>query len=309
MKHLHFDIETDGFYGAYWTCRQPSDCAIIAMIGDDPEDYLARSCVKWLLKQGVQVLTMSPAKKDYGHHNYPLERIETAISWLKAHGSCKIGIIGASTTGTLALTAASFFPDITLTIGMTPSDFVWQGFMRGKRDGCKEWPVENESLFTYHGQPLPYMPFVYQHPQYWQCITAEAKRTGDMINSRKLFDDSEAAHPITEAEFIKVENIQGKLLLIGAQDDVLWDTARYIRRMENRLEERPHTCEVEAIVYPYATHFVFPEGLMKVMLSVGSDLLVKLAFQSAKKHPKECKAARMDIDRRITASIRHWMQK
>lgn len=209
----------------------------------------------------------------------------------------------------VALTAASFFPDITLTIGMTPSDFVWQGFMQGKRDGCKEWPVENESLFTYHGQPLPYMPFVYQHPQYWQCITAEAKRTGDMINSRKLFDDSEAAHPITEAEFIKVENIQGKLLLIGAQDDVLWDTARYIRRMENRLEERPHTCEVEAIVYPYATHFVFPEGLMKVMLSVGSDLLVKLAFQSAKKHPKECKAARMDIDRRITASILHWKQK
>ena len=75
------------------------------------------------------------------------------------------------------------------------------------------------------------------------------------------------------------------------------------------MEERPHTCEVEAIVYPYATHFVFPEGLMKVMLSVGSDLLVKLAFQSAKKHPKECKAARMDIDRRITASIRHWKQK
>ena len=29
----------------------------------------------------------------------------------------------------------------------------------------------------------------------------------------------------------------------------------------------------------------------------------------AKKHPKECKAALMDIDRRITASIRHWKQK
>ena len=153
------------------------------------------------------------------------------------------------------------------------------------------------------------MPFVYQHPQYWQCITAEAKRTGDMINSRKLFDDSEAAHPITEAEFIKVENIRGKLLLIGAQDDVLWDTARYIQRMEKRLEERPHTCEVEAIVYPYATHFVFPEGLMNAMLPVSSDMLVKLAFQSAKQHPQECKTARVDIDRRITASIGHWKQK
>ncbi len=31
-------------------------------------------------------MTMSPAKKDYGHHNYPLERIEKAIRWLKTFG-------------------------------------------------------------------------------------------------------------------------------------------------------------------------------------------------------------------------------
>lgn len=138
MKHIHFDVESDGFYGAYWACKTPSECAMIAMIGDDPEDYMARSCVKWLLKQDINVLTMSPAKKDYGHHNYPLERVEAAIHWLKNHGIRKIGIVGASTTGTLALTAASYFADITLTIGMTPSDFIWQGFMQGKKDGCKE---------------------------------------------------------------------------------------------------------------------------------------------------------------------------
>lgn len=122
-------------------------------------------------------------EKDYGHHNYPLERVETAISWLKANGNRKTGIAGASTTGTLALTAAAMFPDITLTIAMTPSDFVWQGFLQGKRDGCKEWPVEGESLFSYRGKPLPYMPFCYQHPDYWHCIAAESKRAGDMVNS------------------------------------------------------------------------------------------------------------------------------
>lgn len=84
MKHLHFDVETSGFYGAYWPCTDDSSCAAIAMIGDDPEDRFARSAAKWLCARGVNVLTMSPAKKDYGHHNYPLERIETAISWLKA---------------------------------------------------------------------------------------------------------------------------------------------------------------------------------------------------------------------------------
>lgn len=103
-------------------------------------------------------MTMSPGKKDYGHHNYPLERIDMAIQWMKQHGNRKIGIAGASTTGTLALVAASYFPDITLTIAMTSSDFVWEGFMQGKRDGCKEWPVTGESLFSYQGNPLPYMP-------------------------------------------------------------------------------------------------------------------------------------------------------
>ena len=53
MKHIHFDVESDGFYGAYWACKDGSDCAVIAMLGDDPEDYMARSAVKWLLRLGV----------------------------------------------------------------------------------------------------------------------------------------------------------------------------------------------------------------------------------------------------------------
>ena len=67
MKHLHFDVELNGFYGAYWACAGGSDCAVIAMIGDDPEDYLARTSVKWLHKLGVNVMTMSSGKKNYGH--------------------------------------------------------------------------------------------------------------------------------------------------------------------------------------------------------------------------------------------------
>ena len=74
MKHIHFDVDKDGFYGAYWTCKNGSDCAIITMLGDDPEDYVARSAVKWILKLGVNVMTMSPGKKDYGHHSGCLPR-------------------------------------------------------------------------------------------------------------------------------------------------------------------------------------------------------------------------------------------
>lgn len=306
MKRIHFEPETDGFHGVYWETKEKSDAAIVAMLGDDAEDYMVRSCVKWLHKLGVNIMSLSPNKKDYGHHNYPLERIENAISWLKQHGVKKVGIAGASTTGTLALTAASYFPDITLTLAMTPSDFIWQGFMQGKKDGCKEWPVEGESLFTYRGEPLPYMPFVYQHPDYWKVIVEESKRTGDMINSWKLFDDSEKAHSFTGEEMIKVENIHGKLLMIGAEDDVLWDTAKYIRRMEERLKKNVHACDYEAAIYEHGSHFAFPEGMIKQMLPVGSSLLIQLCFKAAKKYPKECLETRIDIEKRVRKAISEW---
>ena len=48
MQKRHFEMETDGLYGAYWKCKTDSDCAMIAMIGDDSEDYLARTSVKGL---------------------------------------------------------------------------------------------------------------------------------------------------------------------------------------------------------------------------------------------------------------------
>lgn len=306
MEKIHFDVEQSGFYGAYWPCKNQSNCAIIAMLGDDPEDFMARAAVKWLLKKGVNVLTMSPAKKNYSHCNYPLERVENAIKWLKDNKNDKIGIAGASTTGTLALTAASYFSDISLTIAMTPSDFIWQGFEQGKKDGCTEWPIEGASIFSYKGKPLSYMPFVYKHPQYGRIIKEESKRCGDMLNSLKIFDDSEKAHPHTEDEMIKAENIRGKLLVIGAEDDALWNTAKYIRRMEKRLAEKPHECDVETVVYKHGTHFVFPEGMMKTMFPIGSGLFVKMAFSAAKKYTNECKQTRGDIDRRVTKAILEW---
>ena len=158
MKKLFFETEKDGFYGTYYENPQGSDCAVIGLFGDDPNDYMAKCGAKWLHKNGVNVLCMSPGKKNYSHVNYPLERIETAIKWLKNNGNRKVGIMGMSTAGMDSIVAASYFPDITLTFGLTPSDFVWQGFEQGKKDGCGEWPIPGASTLSWKGEPLAYMP-------------------------------------------------------------------------------------------------------------------------------------------------------
>ena len=294
-----------GFYGCYWPV-EGSRCAILAMLGDDCEDYMAKSAVKWLQKKfQVSVLTLSPAHKDYSHHNLPVERIGVAITYLKAQGIEKFGIAGASTTGMYALLAASYYPEITLTIAMTPADFVMEGFYQGKRDGQTEWPGDGESSASWEGKPLPYLPYAYRHPEYGKKMKEEAKKGGDLIASREIFVASEKAHPIREEEFIKIERIQGKLLLICAKDDVLWETEKYIKRMEKRLAEREHTCEVESYIYEHATHFVFPEGMVKTILPAGGDLLTRV-FAAGRKFPKECKAARIDIDRRVIQAVDAW---
>lgn len=306
MPRQIFTEETDGFIGAYYGGPAQSHKAMILMLGDSAVDRMARCGAGWVIAHGCHALCMSAGKKDYGHHNYPLGRFGKAIDFLKSRGMEKIGIAGASTTGMLALIAASYYPEITLTIAMSPSDFVMEGFYQDGKDGMRERPGENESTVSWQGKPLPYLPYAYRHPEYWQKIQEASKESGNMIASRPMFDESERRHPIQEEETIKVERIRGKILLIGAEDDALWDTCRYIRRMDERLSRLPHACTWEKLLYEHGTHFVFPESMLKSMLPIGSGLLVRLMFKAAREYPKECRETRRDIDRHISRAMETW---
>lgn len=267
---------------------------------------MAKTAAKWLNQQGVDVMAMSPDKKDYGHHNYPLERFGKAIAFMKAQGCDKLGVVGASTTGMMALLAASYYPELSLTIAISPPDFVMEGFYQDGKDGMRERPGDNESSVSWQNKPLPYLPYAYRHPEYWKKIQEESKTGGDKVASRKMFDESERRHPIQEEERIKVENVHGKIIFIGAEDDVLWDTCKYIRRMEERLVELPHDSTFESWLYKNGTHFAFPESLLKMMLPVGSGLLVSFMFKAGKEHKKECRETRIDIDRRLKKALAEW---
>lgn len=307
MKKQFFSNEKDGFYGTYYENPKGANCAMIGLFGDDPNDFMAKCGAKWLHKNDVNVMCMSPDVKNYGHVNFPLERIETAIKWLKSHGNKKIGIMGMSTAGMDSPVAASYFPDITLTFGLTPSDFVWQGFEQGEKDGCKEWPIPDASTLSWQGKPLAYMPFVYAHPEYYHKIEEETKGSGDITRSTHLFIDSEKAREHTEEEMIKVENIKGKLIMVGADDDSFWEAGKYVRRIDKRLKERPHECDYEALTYEHGTHFVLPETMLRKALPVGLKFVMKFIFKAAKDYPKECEQTRKDIDRRLSAALKQWV--
>ena len=305
-KRQLFRIGSDGFNGAWYPCSSDSRRGMILMLGDSSEDRMAKTASKWMNEQGIHVMAMSPDQKDYGHHSYPLERFGKAITFMKNRGCEKLGVIGASTTGMMALLASSHYPELTLTIAISPPDFVMEGFYRDGRDGATERPGDYESSVTWKGQQLPFLPYAYRHPEYWQKIKEEAKSGGDKVASRKMFDESERRNSITEEARIKVENIHGKIIFIGSEDDVLWDTCKYIRRMENRLSGLPHECTYESWLYEHGTHFVFPESMLKMMLPVGSGLFVSFMFKAGKEHKRECRETRIDIDRRLKKALAEW---
>jgi len=110
-------------------------------------------------------------------------------------------------------------------------------------------------------------------------------------------------------EMIKVENIKGRLFLVGAEDDSFWEAGKYIRRMDRRLKERPHTCEYVPLVYEHGTHFVLPESMLRMVLPVGLKFVLRFIFKVAKEYPDECEAARKDIDRRLSAALKEWREE
>lgn len=306
MKMEPYSIKKHGFYGVYFPAKD-SKAAMILMLGDSPEDTLAKAGAKWFIKQGISVLTMSPGRKDYGHHNYPLECIGAAIEVLRKKGYERIGVAGMSTTGMLSLVAASYYPELSLTVAMTPSDFVMEGFYQDKLDGTHERPGDGtESTLSWQGEPLPFLPYAYRHPEYWNKLKEESKRGGNLIASRAMFDASEALHPVAEPERIKVEKIQGHIVFIGAEDDVLWDTCKYIRRMTDVLDKVPGSATYGALLYPHGTHFILPATMLTDLLPVGITALIGLSFRAGRRHPLACKRTREDIDQKLSAILEVW---
>lgn len=307
MRMIETDYRREGFTGVYYPAPEKTDRTMLVMLGDSNKDRLVTSAVKYLHKRGCNVLSLCAVQKsgdDTGYHNFPMEHCQAAVHWALAHAGKKVGIAGGSTSGMLALIAASLIPELSMVLAFTPSDFVMQGFYQGNKNGMREWPAQGQSTVSWRGEPLPYQPFYREERDYWEVFYGDSKKYREM-NSLRLFTHSEATTPIPEEAYIKVKNIRGTIVLTAAEDDTLWEAAKYCRRMVERLENKGFAYPVECWIYPIGTHFVFPQGMMREFFPVAPNLLT-LLFRSGRKHPEQCKQVRMDIDRKLTEVLKRW---
>lgn len=307
FKMVETNLEKDGFTGVYYPAPERTDRTMLVMLGDSNTDRLVKSAVKYLHQRACNVLSLCAVQKagdDTGYHNFPMEHCEAALHWALAHGAGKVGIAGGSTSGMLALIAGSLIPELSLILAFAPADFVMQGFYQGSKDGMKEWPAAGQSTVSWRGRPLPYQPFYLEEREYWELFSGDSKKYRE-LNSLRLFLHSEAVKPVPDEAYIRVEDIRGTIVLTAAEDDSLWETAKYCRRMEKRLREKGFSYPVKSWIYPVGTHFVFPQGMMKAFLPAAPNLL-SLLFASGRKHPKECRNVRLDIDQKLTELLKTW---
>ena len=306
---IQFTEIRDGFCGLF--SQIPDDRKSVVLVAEDetPDSFLVRTAMKWLNRMGVSSMGIGPEKSMQGLHSWPLENVENAVRYLKAVGYERIGICGMSSGSNMALSAAARIPEITLTVAMTPMDWVYWGYFHDNLDGAPERPAEGESAYTWRGEPLPFMPSPYGHPAYWKKIKEEARRRGDMVAGLDFHNLAEEKNPLTEDILIPVENIQGRLLLAGAEDDVLWNTCRGIRRMQERLKEKESSCLCEVLIYEHCSHFIFPESMLSLILPVfAADIILPRVFKETKGYVKECRESRTDLDEHIKTMIRDWIE-
>ncbi len=149
----------------------------------------------------------------------PLEYFATALSWMMKRPEIQpdhIGVMGTSRGGELALQLGSMYPQIKAVVAYVPAN-VRHGACCGGADVPYAW--------TWHGHPLSYLSLVRRNDP------------ASLVNAE-----------------IAVENTHGPILMIGGEDDEIWESSRMVAAAAARLKHAHFPYAVEVMTYPHAGH-------------------------------------------------------
>ncbi|MEV0680795.1 acyl-CoA thioester hydrolase/BAAT C-terminal domain-containing protein [Actinosynnema sp. NPDC050436] len=176
----------------------------------------------------------------------PVEHVGDALAFLTARaGSGKVGIVGGSRGGELALLAAATYPEVAAVVSVVGSGVMTQCIGPGGRLLQK---LDHEAAsWTWKGRPLPYLPYYVPEELRRQVVE------GEPVTLAAAFDLSDG---IPETAEIPVERIAGGVLLLSSGRDGSWPSAALSEVAERRLTAHRHPFRHEHVVYPEAGHLI-----------------------------------------------------
>lgn len=183
----------------------------------------------------------------------PLEYFERALQWLQEQEMVeerRLGAIGLSRGGELALLLASLSPALKVVIAGAPSSHLHIGFARNDY---------SRAAWTYQNKALPHLKAKIDLFSGLAILWHSLRQRSLALRSlflTTLRDDENLA-----GAAIPVEKIKGAVLLISGQDDQLWPSSVFAGLLMRRLTDHNHPYPSKHLDYRQAGHFVcFPYG-------------------------------------------------
>jgi dienelactone hydrolase len=149
----------------------------------------------------------------------PLEYFQSALAWMMQRPEIspdRIGVVGTSRGGELALQLGSMFPQIRAVVAYVPANVRYPACC-----GNTRMPY----AWTWQGHPLAFV-------------------------LPRVLRDPETAIPAS----IAVEHIDGPILLVSGSDDGVWDSTGMADAIVSRLKQTRFRYSYESLKYPHAGH-------------------------------------------------------
>ncbi len=175
----------------------------------------------------------------------PLEYFEKAIGMFKSQSEVKekkIVVIGVSKGGELALLLASIYKQIEGVVAIVPSSVVFQGLGPG---GSSSWSYKE-------GKPVPFVPW-YEPFDYSKVVN---NQWGELYKLSLTQTDA------VEKAVIKVEQINGPILIITGKEDKMWPSSQMGDMITKRLKENKFPHWYKHYAYENAGHVFNEESPM-----------------------------------------------
>ena len=204
-------------------------------------------------------------------HEIPLEYFAKAIAFMKSHplvDGDRLGVVGISRGGELALLLGATFPEIKAVVAYAPSGVMWPGMDPARSPGA---------TWSHEGKPLPYVP--YKSDPALQASWIDKLAGGQAIEVTPMFEASmKDAAAMARAE-VAVEKTNGPILLISGKADALWPSTALAEVAVKRLQKHKHGHSFEHLAYDDAGHLITaPYRPTAIDSLVHPQTKVKVAF-------------------------------
>ena len=245
-------IEKDGIFGTLFMPESGKKLPLIIQLNGSnggTDEGLAAV----LASHGFAVITLAyfnyatlPKVMD----NIPLEYFGKAIRYLQSRPEIdgdKIGIVGISFGGLLSLLVPSLYPQIRACAPNVPS-----GILFGGAGVDYNKPI---SPFSWQGKSLPIVP---RPSDTNEWMKAQMAKNGAIDLTQNHWNALKAASKEQiEAATIKVENINGPVMLISGGDDRQWPSTELSDMVVKRLKDKGFAHKVIHLAYENAGHGLF----------------------------------------------------